>query len=326
MARSTTPRERSAEYPHRASSSTSTPSSTPSRSKPQRQSTRKVVTLSGHRHVVVAIEADLRGTAGHVHGQRGEARPLRRLGLLAAEGTAHPPALAHHRGPRHPEHVGDEVLHLRRMLGRGPDPHLVVLSWNRERRLPLEVEVLLAADAHPAFDPVRRVPDRGRRLTASELVGSEHFRAVGQPILHRDAGRHRLDFDAGAAGRPPGGVARVGDHREGHLAVKENLARGEDRIVAERGAAVVRSRDVRGGQHRQHPGAGTHRVEVDRADDAARGSGATRSDVHGAGGLGAGRRCRRRCPERGARRCRGQGRDRRSRLRRDSADRRASRL
>ena len=133
---------------------------------------------------------------------------------------------------------------------------------------------------------MRRVRDRGRRLTAAKLVGSEHLRAIGQAIVHRDTGRHRLDFDAGTAGRAPGGVAGVGDHREDHLAVKENLARGEDRIVAERGAAVVRSRNVRGGQHRQHPGGGTYRVEVERADDAARGSGATRSDVHGAGRLG----------------------------------------
>ena len=73
-------------------------------------------------------------------------------------------------------------------------------------------------------------------------------------------------------------VAGLGDHRERHLPVKEDFAGCEDRVVAEGGAAVVRAGNVRGGQHRQHPGKGAHRIEVDGADGAAR---------HAGGGPGA---------------------------------------
>ena len=79
--------------------------------------------------------------------------------------------------------------------------------------------------------------------------------------------------------------ASLGDHREDHLSVKEDLARRENRIVAKRGAAIVRAGNVRRGQHRQHPGAGTHRVQVQRADGAARRAGTSGCDVHRARGF-----------------------------------------
>ena len=182
--------------------------------------------------------------------------------------------------------MGDEVLDLGRVLGRREDAHFVVLSRNRKCSLPFEVEVVLAADAHHAFEPVRCGGDGGRRLAAPEIVGGQHLRAGGQTLVHRDQGSNRLDLDAGAARGAASRLASLGDDREDHLSVKENFPRGEDRIVAERGAAIVRPRDVRGGQHRQHPGRGTHRVEVHRVDDAARRVGAAGCDVHGAGRLG----------------------------------------
>ena len=50
------------------------------------------------------------------------------------------------------EHVGDDVLDLGRMLGRGVDEHVAVLAGYRERNLALEIEMLLAADAELAGD------------------------------------------------------------------------------------------------------------------------------------------------------------------------------
>ena len=88
------------------------------------------------------------------------------------------------------------------------------------------------------------------------------------------------------AGRAAGRVTGLGDHREHHLPVKEHLAGGEDGIVAEGGAAIVRARNVRSGQHRQHAGTGAHRVEIERTYRPARGSRAAGRDVHGAGRLG----------------------------------------
>ena len=246
----------------------------------------EVMTLAGHHHVVVAIETKLGRAAGHAGREGGEARPLRRLRLLAAERPAHPPALTHHRRMRRPEHAGDEVLHLGRMLGGGVDPHLVVLAGDGESRLSLEIEVFLAADAHVTFEPARGGGDRGRRLPAPELVGGQHLGGGGQTIVHGDAGSNRIDFDAGAPRRAAGLVAGLGDHREDDLSVKENLAAGEDWVVAECGAAIIRTGDVCGCQHCQHSGGGAHRVEVDRADRAACGAGMAGRDVHRACRLG----------------------------------------
>ena len=214
----------------------------------------EVVTLPGHRHVVVAIETKFRRTSGDVRGKRGEAGPLRRLRFLAAERPAHPPALAHHRRIGRAEHAGDKVLHLRRVLGRGVDPHLVVFAGHSQSRLPLEVEVLLAADAHAAVEPVRGGVNGGGRLPAPELVGGQHLGTDGEALIDGDAGSDRLDVDAGAAGRAPGRVAGLGDDREDHLPVKEDLAGREDRIIVEGGAAIIHAGNVRGGQHRQYSG------------------------------------------------------------------------
>ena len=48
----------------------------------------------------------------------------------------------------HAEDVGDHVLHLGRVLGRGVDGDVVVLAGDGEGDHALEVEVVLAADAH----------------------------------------------------------------------------------------------------------------------------------------------------------------------------------
>ena len=222
-----------------------------------------------------------------MRGEGGEAGPLRGLGLLPAERPAHSPALAHHRRIRCAEHAGHEVLHFRGVLGGRVDPHLVVLAGHRERGLPLEIEVFLAAGAHASGEPVGGGGDRRLRLPAPELVGRQHLGAGGEAVLHGDPGRTCVDLDAGAARGPAGRVSGARDDREHHLSVKEDLARSEDRVVPEDRAAVVRARDVLGGEDRHHPRDGAHRVEVDRPERAARRrSGESGGDVHRAGRLG----------------------------------------
>ncbi len=48
------------------------------------------------------------------------------------------------------QRMADHVLHLARVLRRGPDGDLVVLAGNGERDVAFEIEMLLAADAHLA--------------------------------------------------------------------------------------------------------------------------------------------------------------------------------
>ena len=240
----------------------------------------EVVALAGHRHVVVAVEANLRRAASEVRGEGGEARPLRGLRLLAPERSPHPPALAHHGCVRRAEHARDEVLHLGGMLGRGVDPHLVVLAGYRESRLPLEIEVLLPPDAHAPFETDGGGGNRGCRISTPELVGGQHLGAGGKAVVHGNPGRHRLHIDTGAPCGAPCGVAVLRDDREHHLSVKEDVAGGKDRIVFEGRAAIVYPGNVARGEHRQHPRGSTHRVEIDRPDRAARRAGAARRDVY----------------------------------------------
>ena len=225
------------------------------------------------------------GRAGEVRGEGGEARPLRGLRFLAPERSPHPPALAHHRRVRRAEHARDEVLHLGGVLGRGAHPHLVILAGYGERRLSFEIEVLLAPDAHAAFDAVRGSGDRGGRHSAQELVGGQHLGAGGKAVVHGDAGSGRLDIDAGPPCGAACGVAGLRDDREHHLSVKEDLAGGKDRIIFEGGAAIVHPGYVARGEHRQHPRGSTYRVEIDRPDRPARRAGAAGCDVHRARGL-----------------------------------------
>ena len=243
----------------------------------------EVVALAGHRHVVVAVEPDLGRAAGDARGEGGEAGPLRRLGLLAAEPPAHPPALAHHGGVGRAEHAGDEVLHLGGVLGRGVDPHLVVLAGHRERGLSLEIEVFLAADAHPAVESMRGGGDRGlgapRAGTRREGITSAPSARPSSTVTR--GGRAATSMRARRAARRAASRGRR-DDREDHLPVEEDLARGEDRVVAEGGAAIVLARDVRRRQDRRHPRGGAHRVEVHRADRAARRAGGAGGDVQGA--------------------------------------------
>ena len=134
----------------------------------------EIVALAGEDEVVVAVETDLAGAAGDAGGERGERSPLRRLALLAPEAAAHSAHLAGDVGVGQAEHAGDDVLHLRRVLGRGQDVHRAVLVGDGERDLAFEVEVLLAADAQGAFEPMRAPGDRGVGVAAAEGVVGEH--------------------------------------------------------------------------------------------------------------------------------------------------------
>ena len=82
-------------------------------------------------------------------------------------------------------------------------PHLVVLAGDGQGDLPFEIEVVLAADAQAAFDPVRGGGDGGRGLAAPELVGRLHLGPGGEALVHGDGGGdgHRPSMRARRAAR-----------------------------------------------------------------------------------------------------------------------------
>ena len=57
----------------------------------------------------------------------------------------------------HGEHLGDDMLHLGRMLGRGIDGHAAMLLGHGEADLAFEIEMLLAADQEALLDAMVRL-------------------------------------------------------------------------------------------------------------------------------------------------------------------------
>ena len=94
----------------------------------------------------VRLSRRLHRAAGERRAQRGDRGEAVRLELLAAEPAAHPQALHGDLVGRHAQHVRDDVLGLRRMLGAGLDEDLPVLVDQRQRGVGLQVEVLLPAE------------------------------------------------------------------------------------------------------------------------------------------------------------------------------------
>jgi hypothetical protein len=80
----------------------------------------------------------------------------RRLALLAAEGAAHAPDLGGDCVERQSQQMRDAVLHLGRMLGRAQHMHVAGLARRRQRDLPLEIEMILAATLELARQSMRR--------------------------------------------------------------------------------------------------------------------------------------------------------------------------
>ncbi len=226
----------------------------------------EVVALAGDHHVVVAVHPHLRRPAGHVGGQRRRRREHGRLGLLAAEATAHPPHLDGDRRTRHAKQVGGLVLHLGGVLGGAVDGHLRPLAGDRQRRLALKVEMLLPADRHPPLDAMRRAFQGGGHIAALHGVGRQHEQLAFQGGFRR---QHRLARRIRDLAEP-GGAARLliglRHHAEDRLADIFDHLVGEQRVVAEHRADVVLAGNVARGQHGDDAGGRAHRIQVDGRD------------------------------------------------------------
>ena len=143
----------------------------------------EVMTLAGRSHVVVPVGTDLDGATVFLGGQRRHGCKHVCLRFLAAEGAAHAAHVDCHGVGRHAEHLADHVLGFARMLGRGIDRDLVVLAGNGKGDMALEIEVVLAADAHLAFDDVLRLGKAGGDIATLQLQGIDDQRIVRRPQL-----------------------------------------------------------------------------------------------------------------------------------------------
>ena len=87
-----------------------------------------------------------------------------------------------------PSMLGDDVLHLARVLGRGVDEHVAVLARDGERDLALEIEMLLPADAQRARRADAALAASAAALSpCANVVVGQDVRVGCERVVDRDA-------------------------------------------------------------------------------------------------------------------------------------------
>ena len=172
----------------------------------------------------------------------------------------------------HPEteHLGDDTLQLGRILRGGVDSDLSLLPGRGNRRLALEVELLLAAARELAFDSVLRLAPRACEVSSLDATRRPEERALSNRLLDAQDGWLLIDEDAhGVATTARCIHAGSGDDDDRLPDVVDAIFR-EKRLVREDRAEAVVSGNVRGGEHRDDAFGAARLVDVDVEDPAVR--------------------------------------------------------
>ena len=230
----------------------------------------EIVALAGDDHVVVAIRAGLGRTAGLLgdDGARG-----RRTGCLESPCRRMPPPMRRISTVTacegYGQHLGHHVLDLGRVLGRGPDGDLVVLSRHGQGDLSFEVEMLLPADAHPTIEQAARCGgDGGLGVAAAqgERVGDERRRSAS-PLHGVEDGRQLRVLDVRQRRGAAGLVAGAGGDGEDRLADElDQVGRQQRLVVAVGRADIVLARHVGRGEHAHDTFGRADRAQVDAGE------------------------------------------------------------
>lgn len=121
----------------------------------------EAVALAGHGQVLGPVEPYPDRPAGQLGAESGDGREPVRLHFLAAEAAAHPQTLHGHLVAVQTEHVRDDFLGLRGVLGAALDEHLLALVDVGQGGVRLQVEVLLIGELELAGEHVRGVGESG---------------------------------------------------------------------------------------------------------------------------------------------------------------------
>ena len=143
----------------------------------------EIVALAGDDEIIVPVEPELAGLAGHMGGKRSEGAGLGGLGFLAAKGAAHAPGLHGDEGVGHGQHHRHHALQQGGVLRRGMDQHFASFARHGEGGLAFEIEMLLPANAQHARELVGRLRDGLRGVANPEIVIGQDLRIRRQRIL-----------------------------------------------------------------------------------------------------------------------------------------------
>ena len=116
--------------------------------------------LAGQHEIIIAVIDRLGRPTGDMRRQRRQDGRKIALAFLATKGPAHAARLDSHGMVRQAEAVSHLVLDLGRVLRRTMQRHVPIFARDGERRLPLEIEMLLPANLDTAGQHILRAGKR----------------------------------------------------------------------------------------------------------------------------------------------------------------------
>ena len=133
-----------------------------------------------------------------------------------------------------------------RGLRRRIDLQAAVVLGNGERRLRLEIDVLLSAGIGPAADHDMASGPGLVHVAQGERAGDADERAAGVGFPRIEDGRKRLDLESDQGPGGAGGFHAFRDDKRDGLADEVDFVRGQQRLVLDDVADLVLSREYRG--------------------------------------------------------------------------------
>ena len=222
--------------------------------------------LAGKHEIIITVIDRFRRPASQMRRQRRRDRRQTALTFLAAKAATHTAGFDGHGMIAHAENVGDLVLDLAWMLGRGMDQHIAILTRKRQRCLALEIEMLLSANIDTAAEGARRRCDGRIRIAARHGRRRPQKRACLHRRLDGYDRRQLLIADFGKANRSPGRRHRLGGNGKHRLADIIYLGVGKNRIIAIDRRTVILSRNICGAHHPCDAGRGGNSRQIHRGD------------------------------------------------------------
>ena len=207
---------------------------------------------AGDAHVVVVGVDESRRTLRLQRDDRRDRRRMRGLAFLAAERPAHP--LGDHRDliDVQPEEMRDHMLHLGRILRRRVNGERVEFTRHGDRRLRLEVEVILPAVDPNAFDDVLGFGERALGVAAVDVADRPDEVAALLRFVDREDRLELLDVELDRLLRRLDRVAILRRDDRHRLADERDLVLGQKDLVGDDRAEEV-AVEIAVGEERDDP-------------------------------------------------------------------------